>query len=378
MSLARSLISLVGFLLIVCFTDSGNGRIRASKQETSPAQSVSYSRQIKPLLAIRCSGCHGPDPWWAEPYQHGFDVTSYESLIKGGDAGAEILPGQPDASRMVHYIRDPGPKRMPFVGAPLSPSQIQLISTWIKEGAKQDHADLPSVHILLDDVQLIKDKKKDDAEFPYEDIVCRIPVESYATIIISDPATGKVLSKRGGPVQRVHGRDRDLGSAASTEGWLFWSLSGFRDNNAPKVKLPDVVSIELVIEDFDQMPWGAEFGISRDSLKNQRSNAPRQSSVFLPEPISLKNNQSGQFTYRLDGDADVDIGIVDILKQRGPLVFKDHQSDLKEGQKTYPWNLRDTQGNRVSAGGYVARFRSTTRNSDIPVNDVCVVFQVLP
>jgi hypothetical protein len=294
--------------------------------------------------------------------------------------GPDIVPGNPEQSRIVQYIRGTDPKRMPFAGAPLLPTEIELIARWIREGAKEDEAELRTIRVVLDNVRLVKAKKPGDFEFPYEDILCRIPVESYATITITDQRAGTVVAKRGGAIQNVrNGTERDLGSAAQAGGWLYWSLNRSNDNFAPDVSFPDVVSIELLIEDFETVPWGAEFGVQRRSNKtSSETSGLYTQSTFVPQPISLQSHQTGQFTYHLDGDADVDIGIVNLLDQRGPLVFQDHKADLQAGVKTYPWNLKDNNGNLVSPAGYVARFRSSTRNLNIPVNDICIVFQVLP
>ena len=374
MIFARSLAISVCRLLCLCVLSLPDRQIEAGEQGRPHQSPISYSHQVKPLLMRNCAGCHGPDAWWSTPYQQGLDVTTYAGLMKGGIRGADVVPGSPRTSRLQQYVET---GVMPFTGEKLKSSDLQLLSAWIKEGAKEDHEALPSVHVILENVPLKKQKSQNDDWYPYEDIVCHIPVESYATIIVSDPATGTVLSKRGGAVLKNGG---GLGTGASTNGWLNWSLNQDRDNHAPNVKFPDLVSIELVIEDFKEMPWGTEFGVTRVTPDNLATTyyTPRRNSVFLPQPISLKRNQYGQFRYLLEGDADVDIGIVNIDNQRNPPVYKDRQSDLKAGEKTYPWNLKDNQGKLVVPGGYVARFRSKTRNTNIPVNDVCVVFHVLP
>ena len=375
----RSVISIC-CLLCLSFLNLIDRRTEAGEQGQPQRPPISYSRQIKPVLMVHCAGCHGPDNWFGGlPYEHDLDVTTYTGLMRGGTRGADVVPGSPGTSRLQQYIEM---GKMPFKGNKLQESELQLVSTWIQEGAKEDHDEPPSIHVVLENVPLVQRKAKGPT-YPYERILCRIPVESYATIIISDPVNGKILSKKGGAVSR----EPEMGSAASVKMmsppysdsrqlWLDWSLDELLYDVERGTELPHVVSIELVIEDFKEVPWGAEFGVTRD-IPGARY-IPRRNSMFLPQPISIEHSHSGQFHYTLEGDADVDIEIVALEHQRNPPVYEDRQSDLKAGEKTYPWNLKDNQGKLVVPGGYVARFRSKTRNTNIPVNDVCVVFHVLP
>lgn len=372
----RLLVIQICFLLSLPFIDLGIRHTEADRQTPEEHVRISYSLQIKPLLMLHCAGCHGPDNWYEfGPYVSDFDVTTYEGLIKGGadqrrGFRPDILPGFPERSQLQQYIES---GKMPYHSEKLQPTELQLLSTWIKEGAKEDLNEVPSVHVVLEDVPLIT--REGATNYPSESIVCHIPVESYATIIITDPKTGIVRKSTGAILKVAKNGQLVPGSAASTDGWLVWSLPqelrGFDI-------YPKVVSIELVIQSFKEMPWGAEFGVTRVLPEDRSWKVTRPNSGFLPQPISLSTNHQGHFHYLLDGDADVDIGIVNIDKQRTPPIYADHQSDLKAGEKTYPWNLKDNQGKTVAAGGYVARFRSRTRNTNIPVNDICVVFQLLP
>lgn len=82
------------------------------------------------LLASRCVACHGSD----KP-QGGLDLTSRESLLRGGVSGPAVTPGAGAASLL--YLRaagDPGP-RMPLGGAPLRPQELETLASWIDEGA---------------------------------------------------------------------------------------------------------------------------------------------------------------------------------------------------------------------------------------------------
>src|ERR1700691_5148861 len=61
------------------------------------AAKISYSRDIKPILASDCDECHS-----ADDHKSNFDVSSVPSLLKHGKkAGAGVVPRKPDESAIV-------------------------------------------------------------------------------------------------------------------------------------------------------------------------------------------------------------------------------------------------------------------------------------
>ena len=85
---------------------------------------------IQPLLTANCMPCHG-----AGKPPKGIDLTSYESVMKGGKEGAIIKAGDPDGSKIDMALHGKGTKQMPPKG-PLAPADIAKIESWIKAGAK--------------------------------------------------------------------------------------------------------------------------------------------------------------------------------------------------------------------------------------------------
>src|SRR5262245_2398977 len=54
---------------------------------------VKYEKEIHPIFKQRCIACHaGPEK------KSRFDMTSYDTLIKGGKRGAALVPGKADQS----------------------------------------------------------------------------------------------------------------------------------------------------------------------------------------------------------------------------------------------------------------------------------------
>jgi len=97
------------------------------------AAPVDYVREVKPLLAENCYGCHGPSQ-----QKHGLRLDTADLARKGGENGPAMQAGQSRASLLVRVIRGEHDSlsRMPYKKAPLSPAKIELIARWIDEGAK--------------------------------------------------------------------------------------------------------------------------------------------------------------------------------------------------------------------------------------------------
>ena len=97
---------------------------------------VSYSEEIAPIFKGWCVSCHQPG---GEGYERsGFDVRTYQSVMKGNKFGPMVLPGQPDESNLVVLINGEAKIRMPFQHKPLANCLRQNIWTWIFQGAKNN------------------------------------------------------------------------------------------------------------------------------------------------------------------------------------------------------------------------------------------------
>ncbi len=100
--------------------------------EEAPAKvatTVSFEKDIKPILKNKCTICHNKKTLPARP---NFETAE---LALGGTA---IVPGQPDKSRMLQVVtesREESELAMPPVSHELSEREISLLRTWISEGA---------------------------------------------------------------------------------------------------------------------------------------------------------------------------------------------------------------------------------------------------
>ena len=103
----------------------------------APANTVEFSRDIRPILNQNCVACHG-----GVRQKNGVSfIFREEALGKGKSGRPTIVPGDPDGSELMARLTSTDPEaRMPYHGPPLRPQQISLIRQWIKEGAKwQDY-----------------------------------------------------------------------------------------------------------------------------------------------------------------------------------------------------------------------------------------------
>jgi mono/diheme cytochrome c family protein len=99
------------------------------------AETVSFSRDVAPILTSTCNGCH----YEGMRAQGGFQMNNFAQLLKGGDSGEAILPKKGADSLLIKKLRGMSGQRMPAGERPaLSEDKIQLISTWIDEGARFD------------------------------------------------------------------------------------------------------------------------------------------------------------------------------------------------------------------------------------------------
>jgi mono/diheme cytochrome c family protein len=99
---------------------------------------VSYSRDVQPILAKSCVGCHTPGKEGTAA--SGLDMSSYEGLMKGTKFGAVIKPGDAftSAFNMLIEGRASPTIRMPHGKEKLSDKEIALMKAWVNEGAKNN------------------------------------------------------------------------------------------------------------------------------------------------------------------------------------------------------------------------------------------------
>jgi mono/diheme cytochrome c family protein len=97
----------------------------------SPAAAPDYVRDVKPLIAKHCTGCHGSDKQRAS-----LRLDSAAGMRKGGNSGPAIVPGDSAASLLIKAII--GADRiaaMPPKGPRLDAAEVAILRAWIDAGA---------------------------------------------------------------------------------------------------------------------------------------------------------------------------------------------------------------------------------------------------
>jgi hypothetical protein len=98
-----------------------------------PGGVVSFSKQIAPLLVVKCGRCH------VDEAKGKIRLSTYAALMKGSPtAGAIVTPGKGADSRIVEVIESGD---MPRGGARVSPADLAMLIAWIDQGAKNDGPD---------------------------------------------------------------------------------------------------------------------------------------------------------------------------------------------------------------------------------------------
>lgn len=101
-------------------------------------RNVSFSADVRPILEQRCHECHLPGG--AGYAASGFDMSSYESLLKGGKFGPFVIPGDPFSSNLIVLVEgraDPS-IHMPQGREKLGEREIETLKVWVQEGAKNN------------------------------------------------------------------------------------------------------------------------------------------------------------------------------------------------------------------------------------------------
>ena len=110
-----------------------------------PQQTEFFESRIRPVLVERCYHCHNS----AKDAQGGLALDYRDGLLKGGDGGKVITPGQPETSRLIAILKhDIAGLEMPEDSGKLSEKVIADFSKWIKDGATDPRDEPPSARDL--------------------------------------------------------------------------------------------------------------------------------------------------------------------------------------------------------------------------------------
>jgi len=87
-----------------------------------------YENDIAPILAAKCTHCHGRDVQEAR-----LNLSTLQGILFGGESGAAVTPGHTDQS-FLHFLIQQG-EMPPADEKPLTAGEIKKITRWIDSGA---------------------------------------------------------------------------------------------------------------------------------------------------------------------------------------------------------------------------------------------------
>ena len=107
----------------------------------SPDRFDFFEQRIRPTLANECYECHG-----AKKQKGGIRVDFRDGLLKGGDSGPALIPGNAKKSLLIQSIRHEGTdSKMPKDRPQLAESVIADFVTWVNQGAVDPRDKAPTI-----------------------------------------------------------------------------------------------------------------------------------------------------------------------------------------------------------------------------------------
>ena len=91
-----------------------------------------FDSEIRPLLQEHCIECHGE-----KKQKSGLRLDSREFVLKGGELGPVVVPGKPEASRLIlsiNHVKAADVYAMPGEDEKLPPKAIAALTEWVRQG----------------------------------------------------------------------------------------------------------------------------------------------------------------------------------------------------------------------------------------------------
>jgi len=122
--------TLLAIATIALIADSSAINVRGDEPQFTPEQLEFFENRVRPLLAERCQKCHN-----SEDRKGNFVLDSRENLLKGGDTGPAVVPGENEAGSLIEAVRyGADGYQMPPDGK-LADTDIATLEEWVRMGA---------------------------------------------------------------------------------------------------------------------------------------------------------------------------------------------------------------------------------------------------
>lgn len=128
--LLRIRLYLVSFY-IVALQLTAPSVVLAQDDDEFSAESIEwFEREVRPVLAARCSSCHSQAVGTSKA---GLSLDDRASILAGGESGPAIVPGKPDESLLVEAIRRESFEMPPEKA--LAAAERLTLEEWVRRGA---------------------------------------------------------------------------------------------------------------------------------------------------------------------------------------------------------------------------------------------------
>lgn len=123
-------------------SDRNSTMVTPAANQADADQSISFNRDIRPILSDKCFACHGPDAAIADD-AGGFRLDIREGAVVPAQASGKvpIVPGDADASEVIKRVLSTKPNLVmppPTTHTTVTDKEVALLKRWINEGAKYE------------------------------------------------------------------------------------------------------------------------------------------------------------------------------------------------------------------------------------------------
>jgi mono/diheme cytochrome c family protein len=108
------------------------GRLAGADAVPTAAQLEFFEKEVRPILAENCYECHGP-----KKQKSGLRLDARAYILKGGEVGPVVVPGQPEQSRLIlaiNHTKRKDVEAMPSEDKKLAPKEIAALTEWVRQG----------------------------------------------------------------------------------------------------------------------------------------------------------------------------------------------------------------------------------------------------
>ncbi len=98
-----------------------------------------FEKKVRPLLAERCYECHSAAK---QKRKGGLTLDTRAGLLKGGDTGPVLVPGDPEKSKLIEAVRYQNRDLQMPPKSQLTPAQVRDLEQWVKLGAPDPRVEI--------------------------------------------------------------------------------------------------------------------------------------------------------------------------------------------------------------------------------------------